>query len=192
VFSAVACITLAVLVAACSSATSTTSGAPGGSRGSASPGSPSGQGTAGAQGSGCLSHDEAVSIWTDIDHKLNAIELDPKHAGVANVATGQALELINQYLQTQLISSNFTEKEVDKLESLTVIDAGCNGGDLQVNVSETVVQDDYLRADGSVDHADSSVGSTLQLAETYIRVGGTWKQSDFRDLSSPTATPQLV
>jgi len=163
----------------------------GGNGGASSSSGASPGGSPGAQGGGCVSHDEAVQIWTDIDQKLNAIELDPKHAGVANVATGQALQLINEYLQTQLIASNFTEKEVDKLESLSVIDAGCSGGDLTVQVSEKVVQDDYLRPNGQLDHSDSAVGTTLELVETFVRDGTTWKESNFRDASQPTSTPQL-
>lgn len=132
-----------------------------------------------------------MRIWTDIDEKLNAVELDPKHEGVGKLATGQALELINEYLQTTLVSKNLTEKEVDKLESLTVIDAGCNGGDLTVQVSQKVVQDDYLRPDGQLDHSDSAVGTTLELVETFVRDGSSWKESDFRDATQPTSSPQI-
>jgi hypothetical protein len=188
-----AAATVAIALASCSGSTTSTSNR-GSSHSGGSPGSsstPSPGSSVPAQGTGCVSHDEAVRIWTEIDQKLNAVELDPKHAGVTDVATGQALQLINEYLQMQLVSSNFTEKEVDKLESLSIVDAGCNGGDLQVTVSEKVVQDDYLKPNGQVDHADPAVGTTLQLAETFTRSGGTWKESDFRDMSSPTSTPQL-
>src|SRR5438270_9395920 len=139
---------VAVTLASCSSSSTRSAGSShsGGSPGSSSTASPGS--SVPAQGNGCVSHDEAVRIWTEIDQKLNAIELDPKHAGVTNVATGQALQLINEYLQMQLVSANFTEKEVDKLESLSIVDAGCNGGDLQVTVSEKVVQDDYLKPNG--------------------------------------------
>jgi len=159
---------------------------------STSTGSPTAKSSAtGSPGTGCVSHDQAVQVWTDIDKRINAIELDPKHAGVSGVASGQALQLINEYLQMQLVSSSFTEREVDKLESLSVVDAGCNGGDLQVQVTEKVVQDDYLRPDGTVDHPDPAVGSDLTLVETFVRSGSTWKESNFRDLTQPTSTPQL-
>ncbi len=169
---------IVLALAACSSSTN--------SGGKASP-SPS------AQGTGCVSEAEARKIWMQLDQKITAIELDPKHAGVSDIATGQAQQLINNYLQMQLVAANVTEKEVDKLESLTVVKAGCNGGDLQLRVTETVVQDDYLKPNGQLDHKDPAVGTTIHLLETFVRSAGGWKESDFQDLDQqqPTPTPQL-
>ena len=76
---------------------------------------------------GCVSQAQATQIWTGIDDRLNAIELDPHHAGLAAVATGNALTTITAYLQQQLVARHFTEREVDHLDQVTVVQAGCNG-----------------------------------------------------------------
>lgn len=178
-----------LVIAGCSSSTATSSArhsptsssSTGGSSPSAIP----------AQGSGCVSQTEAMQIWNKADAKLNAIELDPKHAGVADVATGEAQQLINVYLQQQLVALNFTEKEVDKLDSLTVIDAGCNGGTLDLHVAIVLVRDDYLKPDGQVDHPDPQVGMTLHFDETFVRVSSVWKEANFSSLDQATPTPQL-
>jgi len=143
------------------------------------------------QGNGCVSQSEATRIWTQVDSDLNAIELDPKHTGVAAVATGDAERLIDLYLQQQLEASSFTEREVDRLDTLSVVDAGCSGGQLELRVTIDLVQDDYLKPDGHVDHADSQVGSTIHFDETFTRAGGAWKESSFMDLDQATPTPQL-
>ena len=141
---------------------------------------------------GCVSQSQAQQIWTQIDNQLNAIVLDPQHAGLSNVATGNALAQVQQYIQTTLVQANLTEKEVDRLDALNVLSAGCNNGTLTVHVTMTVVRDDYLNPAGKVDHSDPQVGATLHLDESYVRAGSGWKESDFTNLDSPSQTPQLV
>ena len=83
---------------------------------------------------------------------------------------------------------------MDHLDQLTVVQAGCNGGLLILNVTMTLVQDDYLNAAGKVDHQDASVGQQLNLLQEYVRSGGGWKETDFSDLTPPGAspTPQIL
>lgn len=147
-----------------------------------------------ANGSGCVTTAEATRIWNGIDAKLNAIEADPKHGGASFVATGNALSQIEQYLAQQLEANSFTELEVDRLDSISVVSAGCNNGTLQIRVTMTLVRDDYLKANGQVDHADPAVGKTLHYIESFKRFGGVWKETDFQSLDNPpaTQTPQLV
>jgi hypothetical protein len=165
-------VALTAALAACSGSTSSRTHAP----------SPSAR-------SGCVSKTEATQIWTDLDKKLTALELDPSHANVGAVATGQAQQLINEYLQMQLVTPGFTEREVDKLEKLSIVAAGCGGGPLMLQVTELVAQDDYLKPNGQVDHADPLVGKTIDVAETFVRSGGGWKESNFADLNQGGATP---
>jgi hypothetical protein len=150
--------------------------------------------SASPEGSGCVSDQQAKQIWTQVDDRLNAVELDPKNSSPADVATGTALMEIQQYLQQTLVAHNLTEREVDKLQSIKIVDAGCNAGTLKLQVTMTLVQDDYLAADGHVDHADMLVGQTLHTLQSYVRSGGTWRESDFQSLDQPpsSATPQLV
>ena len=105
------------------------------------------------------------------------------------MTTGNALTAITGYLQQQLAGPGFTEREVDRLDHLTVVQAGCNGGLLILNVTMTIVQDDYLNAAGQVNHQDPSVGQQLNLLLEYARSGGIWKETAFSDLTSPGATP---
>ena len=149
-------------------------------------------GTSNSATTGCVSQSQAQQIWTQIDNQLNAIVLDPSHAGLGNVATGNALAQIQQYIQTTLVQANLTEKEVDRLDALTVLSAGCNNGTLTVHVTMTVTRDDYLTPTGKVDHSDPQVGATLHLDESYMRAGSSWKESDFTNLDAPSQTPQLV
>lgn len=137
----------------------------------------------------CVSRSVATRIWSTVDARLNAIELDPKHAGVAAVTTGNALTTISAYLQRQLVNEHLTEHEVDQLDQLTVVQAGCNGGLLILNVSMRLVQDDYLNAAGKVDHHDASVGKVLNLLQEYALSDGVWKETDFSNLSPPGASP---
>jgi hypothetical protein len=148
--------------------------------------------TSAAPQAGCVSQSQAQQIWTQVDNQLNAIVLDPQHAGLSNVTTGNALAQIQQYIQTTLVQANLTEKEVDRLDALNVLSAGCNNGTLTVHVTMTVVRDDYLNPAGKVDHSDPQVGATLHLDESYVRAGSGWKESDFTNLDSPSQTPQLV
>lgn len=144
--------------------------------------------------SGCVSQAEATRIWTTIDARLNAVELAPHHTGASSVTTGNALATITTYLQQQLVAHGFTEREVDHLDQLTVVQAACNGSRLIVNVTMTLVQDDYLNAAGTVDHQDASVGKELNMLQEYVRSGSGWKETDFSDLTPPRAspTPQIL
>lgn len=141
---------------------------------------------------GCVTKAAARDIWTWINNRLNAIALDPKHQGLSDVATGTALSDIQSYIQTTLVAKNLTEREVDTLDSLTVTDAACTGNSLQLTVASTVKQDDYLKPDGSVDHADSAVGTQLHLVETFDRVNGVWKESSIGDAGGTSPSPQVV
>jgi hypothetical protein len=138
---------------------------------------------------GCVTQSEATHIWTSVNERLDAIELDPHHTGVSAVTTGSALTAITTYLQQQLVGPGFTEREVDHLDQLTVVQAGCNSGLLILNVTMTLVQDDYLNAAGQIDHHDPSVGQELNLLQEYVQSGGAWKETAFSDLTSPGTTP---
>jgi len=170
------CATVAVLLASCATPSAT--------RSTSTP----------VPKTGCVTRPEATRIWTTVNHRLDAIELDPRHAGVSAVTTGNALTEITAYLEQQLVAHGLTEREVDRLNQLTIVQAGCNGGRLIVNVTMTLVRDDYLKAGGAVDHRDPSVGNALNLLQEYVRSGGAWKESDFSDLTPPGAspTPQLL
>jgi hypothetical protein len=138
---------------------------------------------------GCLTQSEATHVWTTVNDRIDAIELDPHHTGVSAVTAGSALTAITTYLQQQLVGPGFTEREVDHLDQLTVVQAGCNGGLLILNVTMTLVQDDYLNAAGHVDHHDPSVGQQLNVLQEYVESGGVWKETAFSDLTQPGATP---
>jgi hypothetical protein len=137
------------------------------------------RGGAPSAGPGCVDTSAASDIWKS-------------HQGLADVATGTALLQLQQYIQSTLIAKNLTEREVDTLDSLTVTDAGCNGGPLQVTVSTTVKQDDYLKPDGGVDHSDPVVGGQLHLAESFDRVKGVWKVSRVSSLDAPSPSAQVA
>jgi len=96
------------------------------------------------------------------------------YASSYGVATGSALGKERQYIQRQLVAQHLTEREVDRLDSLTVLDPGCGKGTVRVRVTVTLVQDDYLAADGHVDHSDEAVGSTFHLIESFVRSGTGW------------------
>jgi hypothetical protein len=156
--------------------------------------SPPPKATPAATKTGCLTQSEATQVWTTINDRIDAIELDPHHTGVAAVTTGSALTAITTYLQQQLVGPGFTEREMDHLDQLTVVQAGCNGGLLILNVTMTLVQDDYLNAAGRVNHRDPSVGQELNLLQEYVQSGGVWKETAFSDLNPAGAspTPQTV
>lgn len=124
-----------------------------------------------------------------VNHRLAAIELDPHHVGVSAVTTGNALAQITTYMEEQLVARGLTEHEVDRLDQLSVVQAGCNGSRLIVNVTMTLVQDDYLKLGGAVDHRDPSVGRAFNLLQEYVRSSGSWKESDLSDLTPPDASP---
>jgi hypothetical protein len=142
----------------------------------------------------CVDHATAEHIWRTLDDRLNAVVRDPRHAGLELVVTGNALDKDRQYIQQQLVSRHLTEHEVNRLDSLTILDAACGGSALRARISLTLVQDDYLAPDGHVDHPDAQVGGTFRLIETFVRSGSSWKESDFinADQPAPSPTPQLL
>lgn len=171
------------LVAACGTSSATATPAPA-----------SGAGAVRAQGSGCVSQAQAQQIWTEIDNQIIAFEANPKSAKPDTVATGAALEAIQTYLAQQLEANHWSEREVDRLDSLTVADAGCNNGTLVVHGTITLVTDEYLAGDGQVDHHDSEEGQKQDFIDNFVRVGGYWKESQLQNpnQTAPTATPQVI
>lgn len=141
---------------------------------------------------GCVGNQTARNIWSTVNERLDAVQLDPAHQGADQVATGAALAEIQQYLQTTLTDKHLVEREKDRLDNLTVVDPGCAGGSLRVHVTATLVQDDYVKPDGSVDHRDTAVGSQLDYLVTFVRVNGTWKESDVSSLNRPSASGQVI
>jgi hypothetical protein len=174
-------VAVVALLAACGSSTpATTATAP------ANGGAPS-------AAAGCVSETTARDIWTGIDVRLNAIVLDPQHHGLTDVATGAALTDLQDYIQTTLVAKRLTEREVDRLDNLTIVDAACSStASLQLSVSTTATRDDYLKSDGSLDHSDPAVGTMFHLIETFQRVGGVWKESAITRLDVPSPSPQVV
>jgi len=140
----------------------------------------------------CLDSGRARDVWNDVTGRLDDLSLHPDTSKVADVAEGTAGDEIRQYLQTTLISKGLTEREKERLDDLTIVQAGCGGEPLTVNVTETLVQDDYLARDGHVDHKDASVGQTLHMLESYVRSGSTWKVIALTSLDQPTPIPITV
>lgn len=140
----------------------------------------------------CLDDPAARGVWNDVTARLDALSLHPDRSKVADVAEGTAGDEIRQYLQSTLISKGLTEREKERLDDLTVVQAGCNGEPLTVNITETLVQDEYLARDGHVDHQDSSVGQSLHMLESYVRSGSTWKLIALTSLDQPTASGNTV
>jgi len=140
----------------------------------------------------CLDSARARGVWNDVTGRLDALSLHPDTAKVGQVAEGTAGEEIRQYLQTTLIDKGLTERERERLDDLTVVQAGCGGEPLTVNVTETLVQDDYLARDGHVDHQDAGVGQTLHMLESYVRSGSTWKLIALTSLDQPTPDGSTV
>ena len=157
---------------------------------------PAGGATGGvrAQGSGCVSQSQAVQIWTDIDNRIIAYEANPKDATPQDATTGNALAVVQQYLAQQLVASNWTEREVDKLDTLVVDNAGCNNGTLTLHGTLTLVTDEYIAGDGRVDHHDPEEGQRQDFIDNYVRIGGYWKESRQQNPNSatPTATPEVI
>jgi len=140
----------------------------------------------------CLDSARARGVWNDVTGRLDALSLHPDTAKVGQVAEGTAGDEIRQYLQTTLIDKGLTERERERLDDLTVVQAGCGGEPLTVNVTETLVQDDYLARDGHVDHQDAGVGQTLHMLESYVRSGSTWKLIALTSLDQPTPDGSTV
>jgi hypothetical protein len=133
-------------------------------------------GVATTPGSGsCLDEAGARRVWADINARLEALVLHPDIGRIADVAQGAAATQMQQYLQQRLIDENLTEREVERLDDLTIVQAGCGSQPLTVRVIETLVQDDYIDADGVLDHSDPGVGSASHVLESYVRSGNVWK-----------------
>jgi hypothetical protein len=143
-------------------------------------------------GGPCLDSTQARSVWNDVNARLDALSLHPDTQRVGDVAQGTAASEIRQYLQKNLIDKNLTERERERLDDITVVQPGCAGQPLTVHISETVVQDDYLRPDGHLDHTDSAVGTTLHMLESYVRSGGTWKIIALTPLDQPTPQGNII
>jgi hypothetical protein len=93
-------------------------------------------------------------------------------------------------MQQRLLDQNLTEREQSRLDDLGIVQAACGAQPLTVRVTETLLQDDYLAADGSVDHADPGVGQAAHLLQSYVRSGATWKLITIASLDpTPTPTP---
>lgn len=153
--------------------------------GSSSSAAPQAGGPSPARSSSCVDVRAATEVWKDVNRRLNAVTRSADHGGLDGAATGAAAALLRQYIDAQLIAKKLTEREQDRLDSLTVTDGGCSGGPLVVEVRETLVGDDYIAADGHVDHADAKVGTASHFQNTYVRAGSTWKLSDLQDLDAP-------
>jgi len=137
----------------------------------------------------CVGESAARGIWTDVSHRLDALVLHPTLSGVGSVATGTAAQQIRQYIQQTLLDKHLTEREQERLDALSVVQPGCNGAFLTIRATETLVRDDYLAADGHVDHVDAGLGQTHQLLESYQRTGSTWKVFAIVPLDEPTPSP---
>ena len=134
------------------------------------------------QPGGCVNKQQAEQVWTDVSARLDALALHPDLGAVDGVAQGTAASQLRQYLQQQLIDAHLTEREKSHLDDLVIVRAACGSQPLTLRVTETLVQDDYLRADGSVDHQDAGVGQTAHLLESFVRSGDTWKVTTIASL----------
>ena len=140
----------------------------------------------------CLTDTQARAVWTDVSQRLDALSLHPDTTRVGDVAEGTAAAEITQYLQQTLLDKHLTERERERLDGLTVVQAGCGSGSLTVQATETLVQDDYLAPDGHVDHKDPQVGQTQHLLESYVRSGSVWKLIALTSLDQPSPSGNIV
>jgi hypothetical protein len=131
---------------------------------------------------GCLNDSQARAIWNDLNGRLDALVLHPDLNKIADVAQGTAATDMRQYIQQKLLDHKLTEREHERLDSLSIVQAGCNGQPVTLRVTETLVQDDYLAADGHIDHQDPAVGSASHLLESFARSGSTWKVTSIASL----------
>jgi hypothetical protein len=128
-------------------------------------------------GSGsCVARPQAEQIWTDVNARLDALVLHPSLSGVDAVAQGTAAVQTRAYIQQRLLDNHLTEREKSRLDDLSIVQPACGAQPLTVRVTATLVQDDYLAADGHVDHQDPGVGQASHLLESFVRSGaGGWK-----------------
>ena len=140
----------------------------------------------------CLDEAKARAVWDDVSQRLDALALHPDLDRVGDVAEGTAAEGLRRYLQDTLISKHLTEREKERVDALNVVQPGCGGQPLTVRLTETLVQDDYLAADGHVDHQDPGVGQQHHLIESFVRAGDTWKVITIAPLDAPSQEPGQV
>jgi len=136
----------------------------------------------------CVDDAQARNVWTDVTRRIDALVLHPDVSHIDTVAQGTAAQDIRQYLEQTLLAKHLTERERERLDAVRVLQPGCNGLPLTLQVTETLVQDDYLAVGGHVDHADPGVGQTHRSLESYVRSGGTWKLIALESLDQPTPT----
>jgi hypothetical protein len=136
----------------------------------------------------CIDDTQARTVWNDVTRRLDTLVLHPDVTRIGTVARGTVAQDIRLYLQQTLLDKHLTERERERLDAVHVIQPGCNGQPLLVMVTETLVQDDYLAADGHVDHVDAGVGHTHKSLETYARTGATWLLTGLQPLDQPTPT----
>jgi len=134
----------------------------------------------------CVARAQAQQVWSDVDARVDALVLHPSVSGVDAVAEGTAAEQMRAYVQTALLDHGLSERETSQLDDLSIVQSACGALPLTVRVTVTLLQDDYLAADGSVDHSDPGVGQVSHLLESYVRAGGGWK---LVTIASLDATP---
>jgi hypothetical protein len=141
-------------------------------------------------GSGaCVTQAQARAVWQSVDGRVNALELHPSLSGVDAVAQGTAATQLRQYVQQRLLDQHLSEREVQRLDSLSVLQPACGSQPLTVRAYVTLVQDDYLAADGHVDHRDPGVGQTSEVLDSYVRTADSWKVVTIASLGPPSLSP---
>jgi hypothetical protein len=144
-------------------------------------------------GSGaCITEAQARGVWQTVDDRVNALVLHPSTAAVAALAQGTAATQLRAYVQQRLLDQHLTEREVQRLDSISVLQPACGSQPLTVRVYVTLVQDDYLAADGHVDHRDPGVGQSSEVIESYVRTPGGWKVITIATLGTPAPSPGIT
>lgn len=137
----------------------------------------------------CVDATAARAIWTDVSRRVDALVLHPDLSRISDVADGTAAEELRAYIQSNLLDHHLTEREQERLDDLRVLQPGCHGSPLTLQVRETLVRDDYLAPDGHVDHVDAEVGTTHTIVDTYFRTGTTWRITAIEPVDQGTPTP---
>lgn len=137
----------------------------------------------------CVAQAEARAVWQGVNTRVDALVLHPSLAAVDGVAQGTAAVQLRQYVQQRLLDQHLTEREVQRLDSLTVVQPACGSQPLTVRAAVTLVQDDYLAADGHVDQHDPGVGQASQVIESYVRTTSGWKVITIARVGQPSVSP---
>ena len=137
----------------------------------------------------CVTQSQARAVWQSVDDRVNALERHPSLSGVDALAQGTAAAQLRQYVQQRLLDAHLTEREVQRLDSISVLQPACGNQPLTVRVFVTLVADDYLAADGHLDHRDPGVGQTSEVLESYVRTQSGWKVVTIATLVPPSASP---